>query len=170
MDPGCPRDSRPMIPDVASDLRGPGQRSLDGLRVDPVDDDELLATRRAGHDPDVAPGDAELVGDEPDQGVVGGALDGRGADPGAQDPVHDAIDAVSRRPRRETDGEADVGGDSRPQKARHRKPRTIRTTNPDQSIIPLCGSIRRTGREDRLGGLEQEGRDPVAARAGRPTT
>ena len=31
----------------------------------------------------------------------------------------------------------------------------MRTTNPDQSIIPDCGSTRRTGREDRLGGLER---------------
>ena len=31
-------------------------------------------------------------------------------DPRTQHPVHDAIDLVSRSPRRETDGEADVGG------------------------------------------------------------
>ena len=38
----------------------------------------------------------------------------------------------------------------------------MRTTNPDQSIIPDCGSMRRTGRHVDSG-LEQEGRDLPAA-------
>ena len=88
---------------------------------------------------------SELVGEQADQRVVGSCRSTAGAPTRhAQDAVDDAVDAVGRRSRRETDGEADVGW-SRRQKARHRKPSTIRTTNPDQSIMPLCGSIRRTG-------------------------
>jgi len=98
-----------MIPDVASDLEArPGR--FDGLRVDSLHHDELLSARRAGDDPDIPARDMERVRDEPEEGRVGCTVDGRGRHPGAQDAVHDAIDAVSRSPRRETDGEADVGG------------------------------------------------------------
>ena len=62
-------------------------------------------------------GDVELVGQQPDQGDVRAAPDGRRADADAEDPIDDAIDAVGRRSWRETDGEADVGG---PQDLRRR--------------------------------------------------
>ena len=98
-----------MIPDVASDLEArPGR--FDGLRVDSLHHDELLATRGAGNDPDVPTSDMKLVRDEPEERRVGRTIHGRGRHPGAQHAIHDTIDAVSRSPRRETDGEADVGG------------------------------------------------------------
>jgi hypothetical protein len=98
-----------MIPDVASDLEaGPGR--FDHVRVDPFDDDELLSTRGAGDDPDIPASHLQLVRDEPEERRVGRTIHGWGRHPGAQHAIHDAIDAVSRSPRRETDGEADVGG------------------------------------------------------------
>src|SRR5690349_23219737 len=98
-----------MIPDVGSDLETwPGR--LDVLRRHAIDDDELLPARGTRDDPDVSPGHPEGVRDEPDEGVVGGSLHGRRADPRTKDAVDDPVDPVSRSPRREADGKADVGG------------------------------------------------------------
>ena len=52
--------------------------------------------------------DAEFIGQELYERVVGRALDRRCSDADAKHPIDHAIDAVSRRSRRETDGKADV--------------------------------------------------------------
>ena len=65
---------------------GPASAGQRRLRLDAVDDDQLLAAGRAGHDPDVASGDPELIGEEADQRDIRGALDGRGADPDRSTP------------------------------------------------------------------------------------
>ena len=89
--------------------RRPGQRATISSSLDALDDDQLLAAGRAGHDPDIAPGDPELVGQDADQRGVGGALDGRRHDPDLEDAIDDVLDAFDRGSRREADGEADVG-------------------------------------------------------------
>ena len=71
-----------------------GPPGNDRVGLDPVDDDELAATRRPGHDPDIPLGKAELVRDEPDECVVRRPLDGRRGDPDPEFPVDDAIDVV----------------------------------------------------------------------------
>jgi hypothetical protein len=76
--------------------------------VDAVDHDELLAAPGAGHDPDIALGDPEVLGDELDEGVVGGSLHGGRPDPRPEHPVHDTVDVITRSPGGETDSEADV--------------------------------------------------------------
>ena len=78
------------------------------LRVDAIHDHELGPARRARDEADVAFGHVELVGDEPEQGLVRGTLDRRHRHPCTQDTVGDPVDVVGTTTGRETDGKADV--------------------------------------------------------------
>jgi hypothetical protein len=122
-----------------------GPPGNDRVGLETVHDDQLLPAACPGDDPHVPPRDPELVGEQAHQGVVRGTLDGRGADADTKHPLDDAIDTVSGRARRQADGEADVDLTQDPQIRDTMKPMMISTMNPDQSIIPVCGSIRRTG-------------------------
>lgn len=79
----------------------------DRFRTDAIDNDQLLAAGGPGDDPHVSAGDAQLIGQEPDEGGVGGALDGRGHDVDLQDAVDD-VDEFDSRARGEANGEANV--------------------------------------------------------------
>lgn len=81
----------------------------DGLRLDALDDDQLLASRCPGNEPDGAPPDAEFVGQEPDQCLVRGTADRGGRDMGAKDAVNSAIDEVRPSTWGQSDGESNVG-------------------------------------------------------------
>jgi hypothetical protein len=81
----------------------------DAVGVDVVDHHELRPARRAGHEAYVPPGHVELVGKQAEEGLVRRPLDGRCRDPGAQDPVGNALDVVGPTTGCEADGEADVG-------------------------------------------------------------
>ena len=81
----------------------------DRLRLDVVDHDELLAARRTGDDPDGASSDADLLGEQLDECLVGGAAVGRCGDTGAEDSLDDSLDSVGPGPRGQADGEPDVG-------------------------------------------------------------
>jgi hypothetical protein len=91
--------------------RPPGN---DGLGCDAVDDHQLLTARRPGHDPDIATGNPEFVGQETDQGLVGGTFDRRRGDPDPEHAPDDAIDSVGRRSWGEPDGEPRVENDRDP--------------------------------------------------------
>ena len=107
--------------------RRPGQRATIASGVDALHDHQLLAARRAGDDPHVAPGDPELLGQEADQRRVGGALDGRRHDPDLEHAVDDVLDAFDRGTRREADGKADVGeAQDLRRRATGRRPRSWR--------------------------------------------
>jgi len=68
----------------------------DQVRIETIDHDQLLAAPRPGDDPDIADGQAELVGQEPDECRVGGALDGRSRDADLQNAVGDTLHARGR--------------------------------------------------------------------------
>jgi hypothetical protein len=87
----------------------PRPADRDRLCLDAVDDDELLTAGGSGHEADIPAGHTELVGEEAEKGLIGGAGDGRSGDTGPEDPVDHAVDMVRPRTRSQTDGEADVG-------------------------------------------------------------
>ena len=84
----------------------PGQWATIASGSTPVDDDQLLATRRAGDDAHVPPRHTELVRQQPDQARVGGPFDRGCHHPDLQDAIDDVLDALDRGPRRQADGEA----------------------------------------------------------------
>ena len=96
-------------------IRGPplqaqvGPSLEDPLRVDVIDHDELRAAGRAGDEADVATGDVELLGEQPEQRLVGRSLHGRCRHARAQDPIGNPIDAVGPTAGRQADGKSDVG-------------------------------------------------------------
>ena len=148
---GCSRRRRrsaddPYDRDVLSDLQaGPPLGEL--VRSDAVHDDQLLAARRAGHEPHVAACDPELVGEESDERLVRGALDRRGGHPDAEHAVDHTFDTVRQGSRCEADGEARfvLGQGTRYRTTRIRKPRTSSTIRLEKSNMPVCGIRRRTG-------------------------
>ena len=77
--------------------------------MDALDHDQLLASGGAGDEAHGPAGDPELLGQDADEGLVGGPFDGRGGDTDAEGAVHDAVDSVGCRSWCESDGEADVG-------------------------------------------------------------
>jgi hypothetical protein len=95
----------------------------DLVRLDPLDDDQLLPAGRAGDEPDGPAGDPQLVGDQTKERLVRGTGDGRRGDMGAKDAVDHALDMVGRGSRGQSDGEADVGvrqdSEQAPQDAQH---------------------------------------------------
>ena len=111
---------------------------------------------------DVAARDAELVCQQPEEGLVRGAADRRGGDSRPEDPVDHAVDLVGPRTRSQTNGEADVGvsqdSDQAPQDAQH---------DEDDERRQVEGARRREGSpdgsEERLGHRDDEptGRRPA---------
>ena len=80
----------------------------DDVSIHAIDHHELLAAGRPGDDPDVSPGDAELVRQQPHERVVGRPLDSGSRDPCLQDALQHALDSIERGARGEAYGEADV--------------------------------------------------------------
>lgn len=127
-----------------------------------VDDHELLAAGLARNEMDVPPRDIEFLGQQPEEGLVGGTADGWCGDPRPEDPVDHAVDMVGPRPRSQTNGEADVGvsqdSDQAPQDAQH---------DEDDERRQVEGAGRREGppdgSEERLGHRDDEpaGRRPA---------
>jgi hypothetical protein len=83
----------------------PAGEHLVGLQA--VHDDELLATGCASDEPHGRPGDTQLGGEQPQQRLVGRALDRRGRDARPQHTFDHAVDLICPRPwsqaHRETD-------------------------------------------------------------------
>lgn len=73
--------------------RPPGN---DRIGIDAVDHHELLAARRAGDDLKVAPRDAEIVREDPQEGRIRRAVDGWSHDPDLEDSIDHALDALDR--------------------------------------------------------------------------
>jgi hypothetical protein len=95
----------------------------DRLRLDPDDHDQLLASGRARDKADRASRNAQIVGQEPEQRLVGRPTDRGSGNVCAEHAVDHAVDTVGPRPRSQTDGEADVGvsqdSNQAPQDAQH---------------------------------------------------
>jgi hypothetical protein len=66
----------------------------DRLRLDALDDDQLLAARGAGHEANGAPTDPQFVGEERQEALVGGTADSRRGDSHAEHAVDHAVDMV----------------------------------------------------------------------------
>jgi hypothetical protein len=64
------------------------------LGVEPVDHDELLASRSAGDEAHGPARHTELFGQQPQEGLVGRPTDGRCRDVGPEHPVDDAVDMI----------------------------------------------------------------------------
>ena len=97
-----------MIPQPLSDPES-GPSGADPLRIGVFDHDELAWHRGSGHDADAGAGNVKLPGDDPDQGVICGALHRRGGDPNPKGTVNDAVDAVGAGSGCQADGETDFG-------------------------------------------------------------
>jgi hypothetical protein len=82
--------------------------SNDLLRIDTVDDDELLAAGGPRDESDRALGDTELVGQQSYQRLVRGTTHGRGGDTGPEHAVDDPLDMVESGTRGQANGETDV--------------------------------------------------------------
>ena len=74
-----------------------------------LDSHQLLATGRARDEADGTTSDAELVGDQAEQRLVGRTGDGGCRDVGAENSVDHAVDMIGSGSRSQSDGEADVG-------------------------------------------------------------
>src|SRR3954467_755241 len=76
--------------------------------------DELLAARSPRHESNRPPGDTQLVGKQPEQGLVGGTLDRRCGHARAEDAIDDTLNKIGPSPRGQTHREPDfvLGQDS----------------------------------------------------------
>jgi len=133
----------------------------DGLGLDPVHDDQLLASSGAGDQADRPQRHVELVGEQTQQGVVGRPADRRCRHPRPEHPFLDAIDTIGPGSRCQSDGEANVGArqDSEQpkengQEDEHDQRREIERACPGQRSAH--------GSEDRLGGAVDERSEPGA--------
>ena len=80
----------------------------DGLGLETIDDDQLLAAGGAGHEADGAAGDPQLVGDQPEKRLIGSAGDRGCRNVRPEDPVDHAVDMIGPGARRQANGETDV--------------------------------------------------------------
>ena len=69
----------------------------------------LRPARRTRDEPNVTLRDVELVGQQPEQRLVRGSLDGRRGDARTKHTIGHPFDVVGSPTRRQADGEADIG-------------------------------------------------------------
>jgi len=80
------------------------------LRQEPVDHDQLLATRRPGDQPHRCVGHVELLREKPEKGRVRQAADGGGRNPGLEHAVvGDSVDPARTATRRQPHGKSGRG-------------------------------------------------------------
>ena len=102
-------EGAPATPSARGSYPQPRPAGNDSLRVDAIDDDELLASGGTCDEAHGASPDTQLLGEEPQQRLVGGARDRGRGDSSAKDAVADAVDSIGPGSRGQSDGETDVG-------------------------------------------------------------